>query len=79
MILKVLAEREGGIVTREDILDRVWGYEVFPSTRTVDNFIVRLRKRFERNPEAPLHFHTVRGVGYRFTPAPAQNPSQHDD
>jgi two-component system alkaline phosphatase synthesis response regulator PhoP len=54
-------------VTREEILDRVWGYEVFPSTRTIDNFIVRIRKRFERNPEVPLHFHTVRGVGYRFT------------
>ena len=67
MILKVLSEREGNIVTREDILDRVWGYEVLPSTRTVDNFIVRLRKRFERNPEAPMHFRTVRGVGYRFT------------
>lgn len=67
MILKVLSEREGNIVTREDILDRVWGYEIFPSTRTVDNFIVRLRRRFERNPEAPMHFHTVRGVGYRFT------------
>lgn len=70
MILKLLAEHSGEIVTREDVLDRVWGYEVFPSTRTVDNFIVRLRKRFERNPEAPAHFHTVRGVGYRFTPEP---------
>ena len=68
MILKVLSERAGTIVTREEILDRVWGYEVFPSTRTIDNFIVRLRKRFERNPEVPAHFHTVRGVGYRFTP-----------
>ena len=72
MILKVLAEHEGNIVTREDILDRVWGYEVFPSTRTVDNFIVRLRKRFERNPEQPAHFHTVRGVGYRFTRTPTR-------
>ena len=70
MILKVLSERANTIVTREEILDRVWGYEVFPSTRTIDNFIVRLRKRFERNPEAPLHFHTVRGVGYRFTAEP---------
>jgi two-component system, OmpR family, alkaline phosphatase synthesis response regulator PhoP len=70
MILKVLSERASTIVTREEILDRVWGYEVFPSTRTIDNFIVRLRKRFERNPEAPAHFHTVRGVGYRFTPEP---------
>lgn len=70
MILRALAEQAGQIVTREEILDRVWGYEVFPSTRTIDNFIVRLRKRFERNPEAPAHFHTVRGVGYRFTPEP---------
>ena len=70
MIIKILAERNGDIVTREDILDRVWGYEVFPSTRTIDNFIVRIRKRFERNPEEPEHFHTVRGVGYRFTEDP---------
>ena len=76
MILKVLADHTGNIVTREEILDRVWGYEVFPSTRTIDNFIVRLRKRFERNPEAPTHFHTVRGVGYRFTPEAQE--TQHD-
>jgi two-component system, OmpR family, alkaline phosphatase synthesis response regulator PhoP len=76
MILKVLMEAMGSIVTREEILDRVWGYEVFPSTRTVDNFIVRLRKRFERNPEAPRHFHTVRGVGYRFTREPEAAASE---
>jgi two-component system alkaline phosphatase synthesis response regulator PhoP len=74
MILKFLSERADTIVTREEILDRVWGYEVFPSTRTVDNFIVRLRKRFERNAEAPAHFHTVRGVGYRFSPLPEAAP-----
>jgi two-component system alkaline phosphatase synthesis response regulator PhoP len=67
MILQVLSAALGATVTREDILDRVWGNEVYPSTRTIDNFIVRLRKRFEQNPDAPLHFHTVRGVGYRFT------------
>jgi two-component system alkaline phosphatase synthesis response regulator PhoP len=67
MIVQALAEKQNEIVTREEILDRVWGYEVFPSTRTIDNFIVRVRKRFERNPEEPEHFHTVRGVGYRFT------------
>jgi two-component system alkaline phosphatase synthesis response regulator PhoP len=75
MILRALADRPGEIVTREEILDRVWGYEVFPSTRTIDNFIVRLRKRFERNPEVPAHFHTVRGVGYRFTPEPQASES----
>ncbi len=66
MILKVLAERPGEIVSREDLLERVWGYDVFPSTRTVDNFILRLRKRFERDPANPRHFLTVWGVGYRF-------------
>ncbi|HVC31628.1 MAG TPA: response regulator transcription factor [Steroidobacteraceae bacterium] len=66
MILKVLAEQPGQIVSREDLLERVWGYDVFPSTRTVDNFILRLRKRFERDPANPQHFLTVWGVGYRF-------------
>ena len=66
MILKVLVEHAGQIVSREDLLERVWGYDVFPSTRTVDNFILRLRKRFERDPANPRHFLTVWGVGYRF-------------
>jgi two-component system, OmpR family, alkaline phosphatase synthesis response regulator PhoP len=66
MILKVLAEHAGEIVSREDLLERVWGYDVFPSTRTVDNFILRLRKRFEHDPARPRHFLTVWGVGYRF-------------
>jgi len=66
MILKVLAEHAGEIVSREDLLERVWGYDVFPSTRTVDNFILRLRKRFEKDPARPRHFLTVWGVGYRF-------------
>ncbi|MFL2554919.1 MAG: response regulator transcription factor [Candidatus Rariloculaceae bacterium] len=70
MILKVLAGQLGAIVPREVILDKVWGYEVFPSTRTIDNFIVRLRRRFERNLETPEYFHTIRGVGYRFTQEP---------
>ena len=70
MILKCLAEHEGEVVRREEILEQVWGYDVYPSTRTVDNFILRLRKRFEREPERPRHLHTVRGVGYRFTRAP---------
>ncbi len=70
MILKCLVERSGEVVSREEILERVWGYDLYPSTRTIDNFIVRLRKRFERDHEAPQHFHTVRGVGYRFTKEP---------
>ena len=66
MILKCLSERAGETVGREEILDKVWGFEVFPSTRTIDNFIVRLRRRFERDADQPAFFHTVRGVGYRF-------------
>ena len=67
MILKLLADRADNVVGREDILEQVWGYEVYPSTRTIDNLIVRLRRRFERIPETPAHLHTIRGVGYRFT------------
>ena len=82
MILKCLSERAGETVGREEILDKVWGFEVFPSTRTIDNFIVRLRKRFERDPEAPVFFHTVRGVGIpvRRRPVPAPSPERqaHD-
>jgi len=66
MILKVLAERPGEVITREDLIERVWGMDVYPSTRTVDNFILRLRRLFEREQQTPLHFITVRGVGYRF-------------
>ncbi len=52
---------------RDDILDRVWGASTYPSSRTIDNFILRLRRRFEADPAAPRHFHTVHGIGYRFT------------
>ena len=59
-------ERPGEIVSREDILEAVWGHELLPATRVVDDLVSRLRECFERDPEAPLHLHTVRGVGYRF-------------
>jgi two-component system alkaline phosphatase synthesis response regulator PhoP len=65
LILKLLYDHAGRVVSRDTILDHVWGYDVFPSTRTVDNFIVQLRKKFEPNPTHPRHLHTVRGVGYR--------------
>ncbi|UCF69257.1 MAG: response regulator transcription factor [Acidobacteriota bacterium] len=68
MILKALSERPSEVISREDLLEKVWGYDVYPSTRTIDNFILRLRKRFEPDPEQPRYFHTVWGVGYRFTP-----------
>lgn len=68
MLLRLLVDRAGEVVSREEILQKVWGYNVFPTTRTVDNFIVSFRKYFERDPREPVHFRSVRGVGYRFTP-----------
>ncbi|MBI5433888.1 MAG: response regulator transcription factor [Planctomycetes bacterium] len=68
LILRTLAERPGEVISRADILDRVWGYEAFPTERTIDNFIVRLRRLLEPDPQSPRYIHTVRGTGYRLTP-----------
>ena len=68
MIIKFLAEHANEVVTRDMILDAVWGYNVYPSSRTVDNFIVRLRKVFETDQSNPKYIHTIRGAGYKFTP-----------
>lgn len=68
LILRCLAERQGEVVSRSEILDRVWGYDAFPTTRTIDNFIVRLRRVLEPDPQNPRYIHTVRGTGYRLTP-----------
>ncbi len=67
MLIKLLAERKNQVVSREEILERVWGYRFSTSSRTIDNFIVRLRKYFEDDPKNPRFIHSVRGVGYRFT------------
>ena len=65
-ILKLLFEREGEVVTREELLATVWGYRPEVETRTVDNFIRRLRTYFEEDPSTPRHILAVRGRGYRF-------------
>jgi two-component system alkaline phosphatase synthesis response regulator PhoP len=67
MLLKLLIQRKGEVVSREEILEKIWGYDVFPSTRTIDNYILAFRKYFETDSRKPKHFHSVRGVGYRFT------------
>lgn len=66
-LLKLLIDRKGEVVSRDEILETVWGYDVYPSTRTIDNFILSFRKLFEKDPKEPVHFHSVRGVGYKFT------------
>ncbi|HPF34923.1 MAG TPA: response regulator transcription factor [Candidatus Krumholzibacteria bacterium] len=65
LILRVLFEKAGEPVKRRTILDRVWGYDAYPTTRTVDNFILNLRKILEEDPGRPRHIVTVHGVGYR--------------
>ena len=65
-LLKFLIENEGKVVSREEILDTVWGYDVYPTTRTIDNYILSFRKHFEEDSKNPKYFHSVRGVGYKF-------------
>jgi DNA-binding response OmpR family regulator len=72
MLVRFFAENEGRVVTRGELLERVWGYTFDTSTRTLDTFVHRLRKHFESDPRNPRHFHTVRGVGYRFTSDPEE-------
>ncbi|MFM1871876.1 MAG: hypothetical protein RL398_1298 [Planctomycetota bacterium] len=65
-ILRMLIERRGEVVSRQDLLRKVWGYVHLPTTRTVDNHIARLRKKLEKDVENPIHVVTVHGLGYRF-------------
>jgi DNA-binding response OmpR family regulator len=65
-ILKYLAERAGEVISRDQLLDDVWGYNNFPTTRTVDNYILSLRKKIEDNPSQPIHIITFHKVGYKF-------------
>lgn len=67
MLLKLLIENKNEVVTREKILQVVWGYNVYPTTRTIDNFILNFRKYFETDTRNPRHFHSVRGVGYKYS------------
>jgi len=68
MLIQLLIEHSNQVVTRETILRTVWGYNVFPTTRTIDNFLLNIRKYFEEDSRSPRYFHSVRGVGYKFTP-----------
>jgi two-component system alkaline phosphatase synthesis response regulator PhoP len=66
-LLKLFIENEGKVISRDELLDRVWGKDQFPTSRTVDNYILALRKIFEPNPKEPIYFHSIRSVGYKFT------------
>ena len=65
-VLRLLASRSGEVVTRDELLNEVWGYENYPTTRTVDNHVATLRAKVELDPANPEHLRTVHGVGYKF-------------
>ena len=65
-LLKLFIENENKVVSRDEILDRLWGKDQFPTARTIDNYILAFRKLFEQDPKNPLYFHSIRGVGYKF-------------
>src|SRR5437016_4021783 len=67
-LLKFFAQNPGRVLSRDELLNEVWGYQDYPSTRTVDNHIWKLRSKLEDDPDRPLHFQTVHGAGYKFVP-----------
>ncbi len=67
-ILKFMAQTPERVISREELLNEVWGYQSYPTTRTVDNHILKLRQKLETDPANPVHFRTVHGAGYKFVP-----------
>jgi DNA-binding response OmpR family regulator len=61
-----LVQNADRVISRDELLNEVWGYQNYPSTRTVDNHILKLRQKLERDPSSPIHFRTVHGMGYKF-------------
>jgi DNA-binding response OmpR family regulator len=66
--LQFLVQNADRVISRDELLNEVWGYQNYPSTRTVDNHILKLRQKLERDPASPVHFRTVHGMGYKFVP-----------
>lgn len=78
-LLKYLVQHEGKVVSREELLTKVWGMNRPPATRTVDTFMLNLRKTFEDDPSRPVHFLSIRGTGYKFVSGPAAPPPPAPD
>jgi two-component system alkaline phosphatase synthesis response regulator PhoP len=66
-LIELFFNHEGEVVARDFILDTIWGVDKFPTSRTIDNYILNFRKLFEHDPKHPKYFHSIRGVGYKFT------------
>ena len=67
-ILKYFAQNTERVISRDELLNEVWGYQCYPSTRTVDNHLLKLRQKLENDPAHPTHFRTIHGAGYKFVP-----------
>jgi len=67
-LLQLFNLHSGEVVSRNMILDEIWGVDQYPTSRTIDNYILNFRKIFEKDPKHPVYFHSIRGVGYKFTP-----------
>jgi len=67
-VLKFMIQNAGRVLSREELLNQVWGYRNYPTTRTVDNHILRLRQKLEKDSANPRHFRTVHSAGYKFVP-----------
>jgi DNA-binding winged helix-turn-helix (wHTH) protein len=76
-LLRFMVQNAGRAITRDEMLNEVWGYENYPCTRTVDNHILRLRQKLELDPAHPVYFHTVHGVGYKFVLEAFRVVAQH--
>jgi DNA-binding response OmpR family regulator len=76
-LLRFLVQNAGRVVSRDEMLNEVWGYEHYPTTRTVDNHILRLRQKLEPDPAHPVHFHTVHGMGYKFVLEASRGVAEH--
>jgi len=66
-LLQLFSVNVGRVISRDEILDTIWGMDKFPTPRTIDNYILTFRKVFEIDPKEPQHFHSIRGVGYKLT------------
>jgi DNA-binding response OmpR family regulator len=70
-LLRFFTQNAERVLTREELLNQVWGYNAYPTTRTVDNQVLKLRQKLESDPANPLHLQTIYGAGYKFSPIPA--------
>jgi DNA-binding response OmpR family regulator len=77
-LLRFFVTSPGRVISRDELLNQVWGFENYPCTRTVDNQVLRLRKKLEPDPAHPVHFQTVRSVGYKFVPEASRSSNAID-